>query len=306
MKLNGIHHITAITADAQRNIDFYAGVLGLRLVKKTVNQDEPSVYHLFYADEDASPGADMTFFEFPYAAPGRPGAGMVHRIAWRVASTDAFAFWEERLADAGVTAKVIDDVLRFSDPEGLEHELLVAEVPDQPLIADHPDVPREVALQGFHGVRAYALDPERSKPFLEEALGFEPSGDGWEVRGATRGGLYAYDEPPTERGLQGAGTVHHVAWYSETEDHEPWRERVAAAGGRPTPVIDRFWFRSVYFREPSGVLFELATPDPGFAVDEDPEHLGEKLILPPFLEDKREQIEAILKPVQSPRQRARA
>ena len=306
MKLNGIHHITAITADAQRNIDFYAGVLGLRLVKKSVNQDEPSVYHLFYADEQGSPGADMTFFEFPYAAPGRPGAGMIHRITWRVASTDAFGFWERRLAEAGVQAEATDEYLRFSDPEGLAHEFVVADVPDQPLIADHPEVPREVAIQGFHGVRAYALDPERSRPFLEETLNFEPNGDGWEARGATRGSLYAYDEPPAERGLQGAGTVHHVAWYSETEDHEPWRERVLAGGGRPTPVIDRFWFRSVYFREPSGVLFELATPDPGFAVDEDPEHLGEKLILPPFLEDKREQIEAILKPVVNPRQRARA
>jgi len=306
MKLNGIHHITAITADAQRNIDFYAGVLGLRLVKKSVNQDEPSVYHLFYADEQGSPGADMTFFEFPYAAPGRPGAGMIHRITWRVASTDAFGFWERRLAEAGVQAEATDEYLRFSDPEGLAHEFVVADVPDQPLIADHPEVPREFAIQGFHGVRAYAFAPERSKRFFEETLGFEPNGDGWEVRGATRGGLYAYDEAPAERGLQGAGTVHHVAWYSETEDHEPWRERIAAAGARPTPVIDRFWFRSVYFREPNGILFELATPDPGFAVDEDPEHLGEKLILPPFLEDKREQIEAILKPVRNPRQSARA
>src|SRR5690606_28027719 len=127
----------------------------------------------------------------------------------------------------------------------------------------------------------------------------------WEVRGKSRGGIYAYDAPPSERGIQGAGTVHHIAWGSETEDHEGWRERVIAGGGRPTPVIDRFWFRSIYFREPNGILFELATPDPGFAVDEDPEHLGEKLILPPFLEDRREEIEAILTPVTNPRPRAR-
>jgi glyoxalase family protein len=306
VKLDGIHHITAITQDAQRNVDFYADVLGLRLVKKSVNQDEPSVYHLFYSDEEGSPGLDITFFEFPYAAPGRPGAGMIHRIIWRVGSDDALGFWERRLAQRGVSVERLDGALRFRDPEGLEHELVVADVPDRPLIAEHPEVPAEHALQGFHGVRAYSTDPERSRAFFEGALGFEPREDGWEVRGRSRGGVYAFDPAPPERGLQGAGTVHHIAWTSETDDHEAWRERITAAGGRPTPVIDRFWFRSVYFREPSGVLFELATPDPGFAVDEDPEHLGEKLILPPWLEPQREQIEANLKPVVSPRQRARA
>ena len=300
MKLDGIHHITAITADAQQNVDFYVGTLGLRMVKKTVNQDQPSVYHLFYADEEGSPGADMTFFEFPDAAPGRAGAGMVHRIIWRVGSPEALDFWQERLSSAPGTSRV-GDALRFRDPEGLEHELRVATVDDQPLIADHPEVPREFALQGFDGARAFAADPERSRDLIEAGLGFEPAGDGWEVRGARRGGTWAYDEPPAERGIPGAGTVHHIAWASETNEHEAWRERAAQHGARPTPVIDRFWFESIYFREPSGVLFEIATLDPGFAVDEDPAHLGETLILPPFLEDRREEIERVLTPVENPR-----
>jgi glyoxalase family protein len=305
MKLEGIHHITAITGEAQRNVDFYAGTLGLRMVKKTVNQDAPSVYHLFYADEHGSPGSDITFFEFPGAAAGRAGAGMVHRIIWRVASSEALDFWEQRLAGAGVETGREGEGLRFADPEGLGHELVVAQVPDQPLIADHPEVPGELALQGFHAARAYAADPDRSAALLE-SLEFEPAGDGWEARGDSRGGLWTYDEPPAEPGIEGAGTVHHIAWASEMDDHTAWRERAVAGGAHPTPVIDRFWFRSIYFREPSGVLFEIATLGPGFGVDEDPEHLGEKLILPPFLEDQREQIEAVLTPVVNPRAGARA
>ncbi len=300
MKLEGVHHITAITGDAQANVDFYAGTLGLRMVKKTVNQDAPSVYHLFYADEQGDPGSDITFFEFRGAPIGRAGAGMVHRIVWRVGSPDSLDFWTERLTAAGREPERDGDRLRFSDPEGLEHELVVAEVPDQPLIADHPEVPAEHALQGFHGARAYSADPERSAGLLER-LEFERTGDGWEARGDARGGVWAYDAPPAERGLDGAGTVHHIAWASQTDEHLDWRERAIAGGARPTPVIDRFWFRSIYFREPSGVLFEVATLGPGFGVDEDPEHLGERLILPPFLEDQREQIEAVLTPVANPR-----
>jgi glyoxalase family protein len=306
MRLNGIHHITAITGDAQRNVDFYAGVLGLRMVKKTVNQDEPSVYHLFYADEQGSPGADMTFFEFPGARVGRAGAGMIHRIGWRVASEDALDFWHQRLADAGGASSRIDGELLFADPEGLEHALVIAQAPDQALIADHPEVPGELALQGFDHARAYALEPESSRDLLENALEFEPADDGWEARGPSRGGHWAYDEAPAEPGVQGAGTVHHIAWNSASDDHETWRGRVIEHGAHPTPVIDRFWFRSIYFREPSGVLFELATPEPGFGVDEDAEHLGEKLILPPFLEDRREQIEKVLTPITNPRQRTAA
>ena len=169
-------------------------------------------------------------------------------------------------------------------------------------IRDSPEIPRELALQGFDGVRAFATDPAASRPLLEDALSFESQGDGvWETRGPNRGGLYSYDDPPSERGVGGAGTVHHVAWASTMEDHEKWRERALAGGAGPTPVIDRFWFRSIYFREPSGVLFEIATLGPGFAVDEDPEHLGESLVLPPAFEHMREQIEPALTPLPDPR-----
>ena len=305
MKLEGIHHITAITADAQANVDFYAGTLGLRMVKKTVNQDAPSVYHLFYADEQGSPGADITFFEFRGAQRGRAGAGMLHRILWRVGSAEALDFWAERLGAAGIGTERDGDSLRFADPEGLGHELLVAQVPDQPLIADHPEVPGELALQGFHGARAYSADPDASADLLE-SLQFERAGDGWEARGSDRGGIWIYDEPPAEPGIEGAGTVHHIAWASEMDEHLAWRERAIIGGAHPTPVIDRFWFRSIYLREPSGVLFEIATLGPGFGVDEDPEHLGEELILPPFLERRRAHIEAELTPVVNPRQAAHA
>ncbi|HKP22062.1 MAG TPA: VOC family protein [Thermoleophilaceae bacterium] len=306
MKLNGIHHITAITGDAQRNVDFYVGVLGLRLVKKSVNQDDPTVYHLFYGDEHAKPGLDLTFFEYPGAAPGRAGEGMIHRVVWRVGSPAGLDFWSERLSANGTDSTREGDTLVFSDPEGLEHQLLVADVTDEPLIAEHPEVPAEHALQGFHAARAYASDPERSRELLEQGLGFEQSGDAFEARGDERGGLYFYDEPPAERGIQGAGTVHHIAWNSADEDHERWQKQVAEHGAHPTQVIDRHYFKSIYFREPSGVLFELATPSPGFTVDEPLETLGEKLSIPPRLEELRPQIEATVKPLTNPRTAERA
>ena len=301
MKLEGIHHITAITGDAQKNVDFYAGVLGLRLVKKTVNQDDPTVYHLFFADEKGDAGSDLTFFEYPGAPPGRAGDGMIWGIRWRVGSADAIAFWEKRLQELGTETTAEDGQLRFTDPEGLGHELKVVETSDEPLVAKHPDIPEELALQGFDGAIAYASNPEASRPLLEEALGFEPRDGGWECRGDSRGGLWGYSEPPGERGLQGAGSVHHIAWASQISDHEAWRDRVIAAGGRPTPVIDRFYFRSIYFREPSGVLFEIATLGPGFTVDEPLESLGEKLSLPPDYEHLREQVEPVLRPITNPR-----
>jgi glyoxalase family protein len=298
MRFDGIHHITCITGDAPQNVDFYTGTLGLRLVKKTVNQDDPTVYHLFYADEKGTPGADLTFFEYPGAVPGRAGAGMVYSIVWRVGSTDALDFWAERLGGARNGGTVV-----FHDPEGLQHELVIAQVPDEPLIADHPEIPNELALQGFEGARAYARDVDvATAPFLEQ-LGFERDGNVWRTRGDSRQGWIEYDEAPDAAGIPGAGTVHHIAWASTMEEHEAWQKCVADAGGRPTPIIDRFWFRSIYFREPSGVLFEIATLGPGFATDEDPEHLGEKLILPPAFEHLRAEVEPMLTPLPNPRER---
>jgi glyoxalase family protein len=300
VKLEGVHHVTCITGDAPQNVDYYTGTLGLRLVKKSVNQDDPTVYHLFYADEEGSPGSDITFFEYPNASPGRAGAGMVHRVVWRVASDDALDFWLQR-----VGGERGEGFLRFADPEGLEHELAVVATDDAPLVAEHPEIPKELALQGFDGVRAFASDANASRQALEETLAFTPAGENtWEARGVERGGFYAYDPAPPGRGVMGAGAVHHVAWASPMDDHHAWQSRVAAAGLHPTPVIDRFWFHSIYFREPSGVLFEIATLGPGFGVDEDHEHLGEALVLPPNFEHLRDRLEQVLTPLPKPRARS--
>jgi glyoxalase family protein len=292
VKLEGIHHVTCITADAPGNVDFYAGTLGLRLVKKTVNQDDPTVYHLFYADERGSAGSDITFFEYPDSPRGRAGAGMVHRVAFRVASNESLEFWQERIGGERIEGSLV-----FQDPEGLALELVIDDSGEVPLSARHPEIPEEHALRGFAGVRAYTSDPERSRSLLEGTLGFEP---GYVARGDKRSSFYVYDEHEA-RGFQGAGTVHHVAWASTQEEHEAWRAAVEQAGARPTPLIDRFYFKSIYFREPSGVLFEIATLGPGFAVDEPAEHLGERLSLPPAFEHLREQVEPLLTPLPNPR-----
>jgi len=298
MKLHGIHHVTCITGDAPQNVEFYVDTLGLRLVKKSVNQDDPTVYHLFYADELGSPGSDITFFEYPGAARGRAGDGMIHRVVFRVGSDDSLDFWESR-----VGGERDDGSLVFADPEGLALELVVDRSGDPPLVARHPEIPEEHALRGFAGVRAYSSAPTRSDRFLA-ALGLEGSGGRWESRGE-RTGFYVYDAPPEQPGIPGAGTVHHVAWAAPLDEHAGWVDRVREAGGRPTPVIDRFWFRSIYFREPSGVLFEIASLGPGFTTDEDLEHLGEKLILPPAFEHLRTQVEPVLTPLPNPRERVR-
>jgi glyoxalase family protein len=302
MRLEGIHHITAITGDAPRNVDFYTRVLGLRLAAKSVNQDEPTVYHLFYSDELARPGSEMTFFEYPGATPGRAGEGMVRRILWRVGEPEALDFWAGRLEGEGIESEREGDHLRFADPEGLGHELVVRAGGDEPLPAEHPEVPREAALQGFGGVRAYSADPERSRGLLEGVLGAEPAGDAaWELRGERRGGTISYDPPPAEPGTQSAGTVHHVAWGTTVADHPRWHQRLQARGIRSTPIIDRWYFHSIYFREPSGVLFEIADDGPGFTRDLPLEELGTKVILPPRFEPMREQLEATLTPLPDPR-----
>jgi glyoxalase family protein len=290
VRLHGIHHVTCITGDAPQNVDYYTGTLGLRLVKKTVNQDDPTIYHLFFADERGSPGADITFFEYPGAIPGRAGDGMVHTIAFRVGSEDSLDFWHDR-----VGGRRLDSALHFEDPEGLGLQLVLDDGKDEPLVAEHSEIPEEHALRGFAGVHAYSSSPERSDNFLER-LTFTRTDGGWESRG-DRHGFYVYDTPAGRHGIPGAGTVHHVAWAVPLDEHAAWVKQAAEAGARPTPVIDRFWFRSIYFREPSGVLFEIASLGPGFTLDEDQEHLGEKLILPPSFEHLRSQIEPKLTPL---------
>ena len=301
MALEGLHHITAITGDARRNVEFYARLLGLRLVKKTVNFDQPDVYHLYFGDERGTPGSILTFFEFPGARPGRAGAGMVHTVQWRVGSEEALGFWADRLAEAGFAATRDGAALHFADFEGLRHELLAVAVDDRPLQADTPDIPTEHALLGFHGVGAYAAAPERSAGLLD-ALGFERRDGRWRVGGAERHALLAYEPPPAERGRTSAGTVHHIAWSAADDDElRAYRERAIAAGAHATDIIDRQYFHSVYFREPSGVLFELASRDIGFEYDEPLESLGEALKLPPQYEAHRELLERRLTPLVNPR-----
>jgi glyoxalase family protein len=272
-------------------------VLGLRLTAKTVNQDDPSVYHLFYGDELARPGADLTFFEYPGALPGRAGGGMVHRIVWRVASTDALDFWADRL---GVERDA--DSVRFADPEGLGHELVVNTTQDGPLVAVHPEIPAELALQGFEGVRAYSLRPESTAELLEQLMEAERRDEStWELRGRERGGWLALDPLPEERGRPSAGVVHHVAWSTTDAEQGAWLERLNEAGVGNSGIIDRHYFHSLYFREPGGVLFELATEEPGFTVDGPVEELGRRIILPPWLEPQRTAVEARLTPLPDPR-----
>jgi glyoxalase family protein len=229
---------------------------------------------------------------------------MIHRLVWRVGSEEALDFWAARLADEGVATDREGNRLRFADPEGLGLELAHVQSGDPPLVAGAADVPAEHALQGFDGARAYTNAPSQSAPLLDRVLSFERDGDGdddWVCAGEERGARWRYDPPPPERGIQGAGTVHHIAWAARDGDHEAWLDTVASAGAHVTPIIDRQYFHSIYFREPSGVLFEIATLGPGFAIDEDPEHLGEALRLPPQHEHLRERLERTLTPLSNPR-----
>ena len=302
MRFEGIHHVTCITGDAPANVSFYTDVLGLRLVAKSVNQDDPGVYHLFYSDEVGSAGADITFFEYPGAAPGRDGAGMVHRIVTRVGSPQSIDFWEKRLSDLGVETSRDGNRLLFADPEGLGHELTVNTSGDEPLTAEHPEIPTEHRLQGFDSVRIYAGRPEASAQLLTEIMNAEPAGENvYELRGERRGGTIALDPPPEAPGISGGGTVHHVAWGTTIDEHPKWLEHLHDSGVQSTPVIDRHYFHSIYYREPSGVLYEIADDGPGFTVDGPVEELGTKIILPPFLESRRPEIEARLTPLPDPR-----
>jgi glyoxalase family protein len=301
MGLDGIHHVTAISADAQRAIDFHSGVLGLRLVKTTVNFDAPDMYHLYFGDETGSPGSILTFFEIRGAADGVAGAGMISRILFRVPSEASLAFWADRLGDAGRPVERVDGALLSSDPEGLGLEFVVHGPDDgahrAPVAAG---IPAEHAITGIAGVRAHTAAPDATRDMLGR-MGFADEGMGrFTTAGADRRGLYLLDETPADRGVPGAGTVHHVAWTAPDGEHEGWGGRAREAGMRPTEVIDRQYFQSIYFREPGGVLFELATPSPGFAVDEQPSELGQALKLPPQYERYRERIAEALTPLRRP------
>ncbi|MFZ0040493.1 MAG: VOC family protein, partial [Solirubrobacteraceae bacterium] len=220
MKLEGLHHITMITGDARRNVQFYAETLGLRLVKKTVNFDAPDAYHLYFGDETGAPGSILTWFEFPGAAPGRPGNGMIHLIELGVRSPEALEFWARRLAGAGYESRAAGDRLAFQDYEGLSFELVVADAANPPLVAVHPEIPAEHALVGIQGARAHGTDRPHAGDFLTDVLDFAGLGaGGYRLVGEQREFRWAYDDPPSQRSRQGGGTVHHIAWASSDEDH---------------------------------------------------------------------------------------
>jgi glyoxalase family protein len=315
--LGGLHHVTAITGDAPGNVAFYTRTLGMRLVKKTVNQDDVSAYHLFYADAKGSPGTDLTFFDWPNTPPNRPGAGSIAPVALRVADAASLEWWLARFDAEGVRHGAVAErngrpYLAFTDPEGQQLEL----VADGGALGGTPwaasPVPAEHQVKGLHGVTLTSFRAETTVDVLVGAMGFRAAGEG-ELPG---GGVERYFEVgpggpgaevvlslPAEIGpaQQGRGGVHHVAFrVPDDETHAAWREHIAGVGLRPTPVIDRFYFKSIYFREPGGALFEIATDGPGFAADEPEEHLGEKLALPPFLEPDRARIEAGLRPLGLP------
>jgi glyoxalase family protein len=304
--VNGVHHITAIAGPAQENLDFYAGVLGMRLVKRSVNQDDPTTYHLFYADAEGHPGSDLTFFPWAQMARPRPGYGLAMEVGLEIPQ-GSLDFWGQRLEKYGtrigpVESRFGQHVVTFSDPHGLRVALVEAATGRAFTAWEGSPVPPERQVRGLHGAQLWERDASVTKQFLTSVLGFEElsTDSGW-TRFGFRGSAGVVDvrsAPDARRGAWGVGCVHHLAWRVDDEAHQAhMRTRVAAAGAQPTPVIDRFWFKSVYFREPGGVLFELATDGPGFAVDEDAAHLGETLVLPPWLEVNRAAIEQALPPL---------
>lgn len=301
----GLHHVTAIAGPAQENLDFYSGVLGMRLVKKSVNQDDPGTYHLFYADAEGRPGTDLTFFPWSHLAPARRGHGLAQETALAVAP-GSLDFWSGRLERYGARLGKLerrfgDRVLTLEDPHGLALALVEsASAAARPFTPwENGPVPGEHQIRGLDGARLLLRAVGPTERYLEQGLGYRLLGEenGWRRWGVDGGGsgarLELAEDPASPRGAWGTGAVHHLAFRAVDEAHQ-LELRAAAAERHPTPVIDRFWFRSVYFREPGGVLFELATDGPGFAVDEAPERLGESLVLPPWLEPQRAEIEAQL------------
>ena len=307
---SGIHHVTAISGEPQRNVDFYVGLLGLRLVKKTVNFDDPGTYHLYYGDGAGSPGSIMTFFPWAGAPNGRVGAGQLTVTSFSFPAS-SLGYWTERLVEGGVRFEKPEDrfgetVLRFPDPDGLRLELVAAADDAREGWAEGP-VPPEHSVRGFHHVTLTSSDPAGTAGLMTDSLGFRQTG---EAEGRTRfeageGGpgntVDVANGSGFPRGTMGVGTVHHVAFRVPDEEAQlELRERVAVLGYNVTPVLDRNYFRSIYFREPGGVLFEIATDPPGFAADEDREHLGESLKLPPWLEPRREELEGMLPSLRVP------
>ncbi len=302
----GIHHVTAIAGDARENLNFYTKVLGLRLVKRSVNQDSPGTYHLFYADAVGTPGTDITFFPWPELSPAREGSGQVSEVPFAI-PPESLEYWRTRLADHDIQVRSDEEhfgerAISFKDPHGMALAL-VASATKRPYVAwDASPVPVEYQICGIHSVRAVVHDLEATKLLMTKILGFSHLGEdgAWHRFAAAEGdvsGQY-FDvrvDPDAPRGETGTGGVHHVAWRVPDDAAEAdLRDVLQDVGLNPSPQIDRFWFRSVYFREPGGILFELATDGPGFDRDERIDALGEELILPPWLEPDRAAIESVL------------
>lgn len=309
--ITGLHHVTAISGDAQENLDFYVGVMGMRLVKRSVNQDSPGTYHLFYADAEGSPGTDLTFFPWPALLKGRRGAGVTVEVALAVPA-GSLGYWRERLAGSGITAgepivRFSEETLLFEDPHGLSVALVATDDPrDSTPWAESP-VPPQYQVRGLHVTRLVTRDLTATTQFIMGAMGYarHAEEDGWQRFAVNGGGsgkwLDLREDREAPRGTWGVGSVHHVAFRVPDDDTElAVRGDVEEFRRNPTPVIDRFWFKSVYFKEPGGALFEIATDGPGFAVDESMETLGETLVLPPWLEPQRAEIEAALPKVRVP------
>ena len=308
----GLHHVTAIAGDPQQNLAFYAGTLGLRFVKRTVNFDDPGTYHFYYGDGAASPGSIITFFPWPGAPRGRRGAGLTTATAFSVPDA-SLRWWADRLRAAGVliegpAPRFEDRVIGFDDPDGLRIELVGVAEPDPRAPWAGGPVPAEHGIRGIHGVTVTENSADRTAELLTETLGFRPSGEsGNRLRfhAADAGPGASIDllhEPAAPRGIVAVGTVHHVAWRAPGDgEQERWRKAIAALGTHITPIVDRCYFRSTYFREPGGVLFEIATDGPGFTADEPLESLGESLRLPPWLEARRAELEETLPAIEAPR-----
>ena len=318
MNLTGIHHVTAVSSRIAKNLDFFTDVLGLRLVKKSVNQDDVSAYHLFYADKLGTPGTDMTFFDWPRIGADRRGTDSIVGTTFRVASKEALAFWMERLDRLSIKRGELDqfagrELLPFEDPEGQRLYLVNDQEADyEGEIWPHPEIPVEHALRGFYSVVLSVSELTSLDDIFTSILNFRKVGDELWIDGSTQGIIYSTGEaggPGTEIWLLeqknlpsarlGAGGVHHVAFrVQDTEKQAAWLSHLREAGLGVSQQIDRFWFESIYFRVSPGILFEIATDGPGFAIDEDPDALGQKLVLPPFLEDQRAEIEEGLVPIQ--------
>lgn len=303
MSTHAIHHVTAVSARIGENLKFYTGVLGLRLVKKSVNQDDVSAYHLFYADEAGTPGTDMTFFDWPTIGPNTPGAGTVALTSFRVRG-EALDWWEKRLNEAGCSPERSRDEgdresILFSDPEGQRLEL----IDDSGLpVKAHPwtkEVPEEYALRGILGVDIESARPDSTRRVLTEILGYQADENVFTAADENYHGRVRLVPSLSGRmGRVGAGGVHHVAFrINDVDELHEMQQKIEALGLGTSGLVDRYYFQSLYFREPGGVLFELATDGPGFATDESSDTLGERLALPPFLEPRRAEIEAGLKPI---------